>query len=346
MQPLQNHSVLKPQLDTSSEFEFQLWSDRNIRPGESWKAEIEKAVADCELGLLMVSPAFLRSPFVTQSELPMLLKKAVMVPVALHRVLFDRSMDLKGLSERQLFLDGKGRTFDACGRMTGRREFALQLFASIHGLLIASQSSALTAASPPTSVNPAQRGPLATKGGRSDHSQTSTVGGQQGYQEALVLHAAEPSTDDEATPSQILRIKYWTAFRSFLKDRESKLRPQKPSTAHWCSFSIGTSRARTAALVITRDRKVGVELTLDAGDAKSLFAELLAQKNSIETIVGTSLKWREMPGRKASRVCIHKAVDPFDEADWPQQFAWLQNMLEKFDEAFRPALSYKSAAHA
>jgi len=138
-------AVLTPQLETSAEFEFQLWSDRNIRPGETWKAEIEKAVADCAFGLLLVSPAFLRSPFIIQAELPLLLKKAILVPVGLHRVLFDGSMDLKGLSERQLFLDSKRRTFDACGRMTGRRDFVLELFVGIRSRLITAQSFASTA---------------------------------------------------------------------------------------------------------------------------------------------------------------------------------------------------------
>ena len=60
--------------------------------------------------------------------------------------------------------------------------------------------------------------------------------------EATVRHAAEALAEDEGTPSQNLRIKYWTAFRAFLQERQSKLRPQKPSRDHWYSFSIGTSR--------------------------------------------------------------------------------------------------------
>jgi hypothetical protein len=157
--------------------------------------------------------------------------------------------------------------------------------------------------------------------------------------ETTVRRAAETLTDDEATPSQNLRIRYWTAFRTFLQERKSKLRPQKPARDHWYSFSIGTSRAHTAALLITRDNKIGVELTINSEDAKSLFSELLTQKESIETTIGNPLDWREMPEKKASRVCLFKPADPYDESNWPEQFAWLQNALEKFDEAFRPAFS-------
>jgi uncharacterized protein DUF4268 len=159
--------------------------------------------------------------------------------------------------------------------------------------------------------------------------------------EATVRHAAQTLTDDEATPSQNLRIKYWTAFRSYLQEKKSKLRPQKPSREHWYSFGIGTSRAHTAALIITRENKIGVELTINSEDAKVIFSELLKEKDNIEAIVGAPLDWREMLDKKASRICLFKSVDPYDEKDWPQQFAWLKDTLEKFDQAFRPLFAKK-----
>jgi hypothetical protein len=36
------------------------------------------------------------------------------------------------------------------------------------------------------------------------------------------------------------------------------------------------------------------------------------------------------------------SVDPYDEATWPQQIAWLQSNLEKFDQAFRPLFANKA----
>ena len=53
-----------------------------------------------------------------------------------------------------------------------------------------------------------------------------------------------------------------------------------------------------------------------------------------------------MPDRKASRVLLYEAVDPYDESDWPDQFAWLKDTLEKFDRAFRPQFSNKALAGA
>lgn len=157
--------------------------------------------------------------------------------------------------------------------------------------------------------------------------------------ENTVRHAAETLADDDATPSQNLRIKYWTAFRSYLQENKSKLRPQKPSRDHWYSFGIGTSRAHTAALIITRENKIAVELTINSEDAKSIFGDLVKRKEDVEKIIGAPLDWREMPDKKASRIVLFNSVDPYDEATWPQQFSWLQSNLEKFDKAFRSLLA-------
>jgi hypothetical protein len=55
----------------------------------------------------------------------------MVVPVALHQILFDGSMDLKGLGDRQVFHDSKGRSFDGCRTSPARRDFARELFTKI-----------------------------------------------------------------------------------------------------------------------------------------------------------------------------------------------------------------------
>ncbi|MFZ5931608.1 MAG: DUF4268 domain-containing protein [Pseudomonadota bacterium] len=156
-----------------------------------------------------------------------------------------------------------------------------------------------------------------------------------------VRDEAEKLTGDAANRSQNLRIKYWSAFRSYLQEKKSKLRPQKPSRDHWYTFGIGTSHAHTAALLITRENKIAVQLNINSEDAKSLFNELIKQKDDIETIIGSPLDWREMPDKKSSRIVLFNSVDPYDEKSWTEQFDWLQNKLEKFDKAFRPLFANK-----
>jgi hypothetical protein len=127
--------VLEPHLKAAANFQFGEWTDHRILPGEHWRAEIEQALHKARFGLLLISPQFLASDFITAHELPRLLSKAMVVPVALHQILFDGSMDLKGLGDRQMFRDSKGRSFDGCRTSPARRDFARELFIKIVALL-------------------------------------------------------------------------------------------------------------------------------------------------------------------------------------------------------------------
>lgn len=160
--------------------------------------------------------------------------------------------------------------------------------------------------------------------------------------ESTVRHSAD-ALDKTTNRSQALRLKYWTAFRDYLHERKSKLRSQKPGRDHWYTFGIGTSRAHIAALLITRDERIAVELNIKSTDAKEVFRELETRRLEIEAAIGVHLEWLEMPDKKTSRIVAFNSVDPYDETDWPRQFAWLQTTLEGFDRVFRPFFAELSA---
>ena len=49
------------------------WSDKDIRPGDAWQEEIEIAISEADVAVLLVSPNFLASDFIIREELPRLL---------------------------------------------------------------------------------------------------------------------------------------------------------------------------------------------------------------------------------------------------------------------------------
>lgn len=118
------------QLKPARAYDHRLWRDTAILVGEAWKAEIDDALAQCHLGLLLISPSFLASPWVRDEVRRLLERSKGVIPVMLRPVDLQRH-DLQGLSELQIFrLDGK-RAYDQCRDDRTRSAFAEQLFLQI-----------------------------------------------------------------------------------------------------------------------------------------------------------------------------------------------------------------------
>ncbi|MHC4356880.1 MAG: toll/interleukin-1 receptor domain-containing protein, partial [Planctomycetota bacterium] len=88
----------------SKSYEYVFWQDERILVGEEWHQGIREALERCGLGLLLVSPAFLGSKYISKHELPEFVGNASkpLIPIMLQPIDFDR-FDLKGLKRRQIF---------------------------------------------------------------------------------------------------------------------------------------------------------------------------------------------------------------------------------------------------
>jgi WD40 repeat protein len=132
---------LNAHFGSSARYELLPWIDRDILVGERWREGIEKAIKDCDFGLMMISPSFFGNTFITEQELPHFVgaeddpKLKPVLPVGLVPVVIG-SHDLKGLDKHQFFLFQnkrlpEGRYYDQMPAGSKRREFALNLYLAI-----------------------------------------------------------------------------------------------------------------------------------------------------------------------------------------------------------------------
>jgi serine/threonine protein kinase len=78
---------------------IEYWDDTRIRPGQQWRAEIEKALETARCAILLVSPHFLASDFCTSEEVPRLLEGArsrgvAILPVVVSPCRFEETREL------------------------------------------------------------------------------------------------------------------------------------------------------------------------------------------------------------------------------------------------------------
>ncbi|MCH7509606.1 MAG: toll/interleukin-1 receptor domain-containing protein [Proteobacteria bacterium] len=90
-------------LAPSRTYKYDQWIDFDLILGLEWEEQINKAIDECDIGLLLISPAFLASSYIANNELPRFISgKKSSVPVMLQPVDF-KLHDLKGLEKRQIF---------------------------------------------------------------------------------------------------------------------------------------------------------------------------------------------------------------------------------------------------
>ncbi|GGW75548.1 toll/interleukin-1 receptor domain-containing protein [Alteromonas halophila] len=129
--------LLEELLLPSRHYQFDLWFDNYIDVGEKWREQILDSLEKADIGLLLVSPAFLASPFISESELPAFIGENAkpMLPVMLSKIDFEKH-DLKGLGEYQLYRyeDKKLSAPRAYSELKKKRreQFAWEVFQLIH----------------------------------------------------------------------------------------------------------------------------------------------------------------------------------------------------------------------
>lgn len=143
----------------------------------------------------------------------------------------------------------------------------------------------------------------------------------------------------DASPTKQLQQKFWIALIDKLAKTAPQIRPQKPRPQHWLNNTIGRSGFGLNITANTRDGRLGVELWIPGAEAKKHFANLIKQKNDIESKLGFELDWQELPDALACRIASwypHASIE--DENRWDEYLDWIIQRLVKMDQVFRPVV--------
>jgi hypothetical protein len=144
-----------------------------------------------------------------------------------------------------------------------------------------------------------------------------------------------------------LRVRFWTAFKVFVDENGSGIRAGKATAQNWMNIGFGGAGYGLMAVASMYDsemqtyqnHEIRVEFYVNTPETKALFPQIESQYESIELDLGNKITWVNPEELKSARAYVRKAVNLSDEADWPNQHAWLLEYLEKFHAAFKPIVT-------
>lgn len=142
-----------------------------------------------------------------------------------------------------------------------------------------------------------------------------------------------------SSPTKQRQLQFWLALVEALSLKAPRIKPQKPRAQHWQQISLGRSGFILVATASQRESRLGVEVYINASDAKTRFAQLNSQRGSIESQLGFTLEWQELPDAHACRIVLYRPDCPLeDESRWNNYLNWIVEHIVRFDGVFRPAI--------
>lgn len=148
----------------------------------------------------------------------------------------------------------------------------------------------------------------------------------------------------ELTETLQLQHDYWKAFVAYLESKGSPLKPQTPKPQNWMNIALGRTGVYLSAIASTWSEQHGygmgenrVQVTIDHPQyAKSYFAQLESDRDLIEKELGEPLAWNNPTAKKTCTLALRRTSSLEDREDWPSQFEWLRQKLERLATVFTP----------
>ncbi len=172
-----------------------------------------------------------------------------------------------------------------------------------------------------------------------DWSKTVAAGATQVERESL-------------TDNRRLQLEFWTAFRSYVEEHSSRLKPTKPLPQNWMNFALGRSGFKLAAVVSFWDsatdsgdnHELRAEAVIETLESKTHFTRLEAQRSEIEAEMGEPLTWHNPTNKRVCRIYVRQTAVLTDRDLWPEYHAWLIGKLEALHQTFAQRVRQLDAA--
>jgi len=142
--------------------------------------------------------------------------------------------------------------------------------------------------------------------------------------------------DQELTPLRQIQLDFWTQFYDLLQEETGWNVRRKPQPWYWMDVPIGRQYFTMNVVILVRESRMNVALMVAGPNKAEYYQQLYSQKDAIESELGETLEWYELPEKKSSYIQIDRyGVDLTNRALWPEYLQWMVDWVQRFNDTFR-----------
>lgn len=141
----------------------------------------------------------------------------------------------------------------------------------------------------------------------------------------------------ELNETQKYRLDFWTKFNDLIDERGKPFNKHKPSTDHWYTVAVGSSKCHISIDLVHKEHKIRVGLWIV--DSKEMFDYFYEHKKEIEDIAEVVLDWDKLENKKACTICTCISNLNFnDQSNYNNLMNKAIDLVVALREAFTPFL--------
>lgn len=144
----------------------------------------------------------------------------------------------------------------------------------------------------------------------------------------------EVSKNIDLNESQTYRLEFWNMFNTVIEERGKPFNKHKPSTDHWYTVAIGSSKCHISIDLVNKENRIRVSLWIP--NNKDLFDKLLVEKENIENEANIQFDWDRLDTKKASLICTYLEGLDFEKQD---NYKDLMNQIIDYVVVFKKVFS-------
>ena len=144
----------------------------------------------------------------------------------------------------------------------------------------------------------------------------------------------EISKNTDLNESQTYRLEFWNMFNNVIEERGKPFNKHKPSTDHWYTVAIGSSKCHISIDLVNKENRIRISLWIP--NNKELFDKLSIEKENIEEEANFQFEWDRLDGKKASLIYTYiKGLDFENQGNYKDLMNQIIDYVILFKKAFK-----------